>query len=470
MKKLILICLVVPIAIGIPTSTLLAQVADSPGADFLHRSSPQVSTEQGGTHRGGETRSDTLSIGDRIPEGIEFTEVLHHDSDKLRLDDYRGKYVILEFWAPTCTASIASLPEMDAIQKKYGDRIAVLPITVFPEKPIVDLLDGYSFLEGIDLPLIVNEPSLRKSFPHVVIPHIVILDREGKIIAITGQEDLTEANLTALLEDGKVLFRTKEDTDIQLPKGDRLISGSPQLKNKNIWYQSAMTGYIPGVTGSLIQNFKGMSHIRIVNMELIYYYQLAYSERNLIDYFGRNRIDRIGFDPDELITEKMGLDYDEWKAEGTHVFGYELIAPPHVNAYQLMREDLKRFFPHIEASVEKKKKMVYAIVQAEGKPYPRSIGEKRDYKVGGGKVEMTNYPLEGFVYHMNAMFWSNKPEPLVDRTGIDYPIDLKLNVRLSDPESLRTALKENGLDLVRREEEIPVLVMRKISEPNLLAP
>ncbi|WPR76029.1 TlpA disulfide reductase family protein [Algoriphagus sp. NG3] len=60
MKKLILICLVVPIAIGIPTSTLPAQVADSPGADFLHRSMPQLSPEQGGTHRGGDARPDTL--------------------------------------------------------------------------------------------------------------------------------------------------------------------------------------------------------------------------------------------------------------------------------------------------------------------------------------------------------------------------------------------------------------------------
>ncbi|WPR76272.1 TlpA family protein disulfide reductase [Algoriphagus sp. NG3] len=58
MKKTILICLVGLLCL--PTSTLLAQVADSPGADFLHRSSPTVSPEQGDTHRGGVTRSDTL--------------------------------------------------------------------------------------------------------------------------------------------------------------------------------------------------------------------------------------------------------------------------------------------------------------------------------------------------------------------------------------------------------------------------
>ncbi|WPR77502.1 TlpA family protein disulfide reductase [Algoriphagus sp. NG3] len=60
MKKNILLCLVGYLCLCLPTNTLTAQVADSPGADFLHRSQPQVSPEQGDTHRGGETRSDTL--------------------------------------------------------------------------------------------------------------------------------------------------------------------------------------------------------------------------------------------------------------------------------------------------------------------------------------------------------------------------------------------------------------------------
>jgi len=42
-------------------STLPAQVADSPGADFLHRSSPSVSFGLGDTHRGGEIRSDNFT-------------------------------------------------------------------------------------------------------------------------------------------------------------------------------------------------------------------------------------------------------------------------------------------------------------------------------------------------------------------------------------------------------------------------
>ncbi|WP_157366838.1 TlpA family protein disulfide reductase [Algoriphagus vanfongensis] len=458
MKKLLLLCLLGGVCL--PISTLTAKVADPPGADLLlHRSMP---------HRGGDSRSDTLSIGDQIPAGIEFSEVLHYDSDKLRLDDYRGKYVFLEFWAPTCTASIASLPQLDAIQKKYGERIAILPITVFGEDQITHTISGNKRLEAVALPMVVDARKMRSYFPHSVIPHVVVLDPEGVVVAITGIEDLTETNMEQLLANGKVLFREKEDNKISLAKEEKLISGAVQLQNKNIWFQSAMTGYIPEVHGSLTQQFEEMSHIRIINLPLLYHYSLAYSEKSRHDYYSLNRVDTIGFDREELWSDKVGRDYVDWMAEGTHVFGYELIAPAHANPYRMMREDLDRYFPHINAQVEKKKWMVYALVQQEGASYPNASGSEKSYSTRNG-LEMTNYPLQGFVYHLNAVFQRNSPYPFVNLTGIDYPIDLKLDANLTDVESLKQALLANGLDLILREEEINVLVLRKIAKPNLLA-
>lgn len=85
-------------------------------------------------------------------------------------------------------------------------------------------------------------------------------------------------------------------------------------------------------------------------------------------------------------------------------------------------------------------------------------------------VAMENYPLQGFVYHLNSSFLANSEFPIVNLTGIDYPIDLTLHANLSDVESLRSALQENGLDLKLQEQEIPVLVLKKLTNPNLLMP
>lgn len=418
---------------------------------------------------GERVKSDSLSIGDHLPSGIEFNSILNHDGGPIRLDDYQGKYLILQFWAPTCTASIASLPVMDGLQRKFEKDLTILPITVFSNDRISTSLKNNAALESLKLPFVTNAQRMRSYFPHTVIPHVVIIDPEGKIIAITGIEDVTEKNIDQLLADGKSLFRKKSDTRITLPANERLIAEAPQVKNKNLWFQSALTGYIPEVNGSLNQQFKEMSHIRIINMPLLYHYSLAFSEQNKEDYYGFNRIDTIGFDPEEIWSDKVGRDYEDWMAEGTHVFGYELIAPLHANPYQLMQDDLKRFLPHIEVSIERKTKMVYALVQQEGKTYPPSTGGERSYKASSG-VQMSNYPLQGFVHHLNVVFQRNSPDPFINLTGIDYPIDLTLNANLSNVESLRAELRENGLDLIHREEDINVLILRKISEPNYLTP
>ena len=417
-----------------------------------------------------ESRIDTLSIGDQIPEGIEFAEVLQYDLDKLRLDDLKGKYVILEFWAPTCTASIASLPEMTKIQEQFGDQLRVVPITVFQEDRVFQLLENYPSLQSLELPLVVNSQRLLEYFPHFVIPHIIILDPEGRIVAITGMEDLTESNLRTLLSTGESNFRTKSDKKIRIGNKVKLIAETPEIKNKNIWFQSAFTGYIPDLRGSLTQDFSGMSHIRLINLPLISHFQLAYSERDLVDYFGRNRLELLGFDKEELWSDRRGMDYVDWMEEGDHVFGYELIAPMSKNPYELMREDLKRFVPHIQASIELRKRTVYALILSEKAPFPKSSYNQKSYRMLPKGVAMENYPLQGFVYHLNSSFLANSEFPIVNLTGIDYPIDLTLHANLSDVESLRSALQENGLDLKLQEQEIPVLVLKKLTNPNLLMP
>jgi thiol-disulfide isomerase/thioredoxin len=446
---------------------------ESLGSCVLHLDSARfVDTSTSPGQEGGisSARFDSLKIGDKIPTGIEFRSVLRYNADKLRLDDFKGKFLILEFWAPTCTGSIASLPVMDKINQKYGEQIQVVPLTIFSEDRLAETLEGYKSLNALDLPMVADASKLRAYFPHSTIPHLVILDPDGVVVAITGMEDLTEENLDSLLQTGVSSFRLKEDHRIFLDPYEKLISQSFHVPNKNIWFQSALTGYLPAVSGSLIQRYEDFSHIRIVNMALYSHYQLAYSERSLVDYFGTNRIEAVGFGPEEIFTKRTGADYREWMEEGNHVFGYELIAPPAMNPYELMREDLKRFFPGITATVAPRMKKVYAIVQQPGQSYSREVSETESYETTTLGVRMTRYPLQGFVYHLNVYFFQTSQIPIVNRTGIDYPIDLELNAQLTSIESLRQALRQNGLDLIEREEQIPVLVLTKTVSPNSIKP
>ena len=49
---------------------------------------------------------------------------------KHRLADFRGKYVLLDFWANYCGACIAAFPHIGKLQQQYADQLTVISISV----------------------------------------------------------------------------------------------------------------------------------------------------------------------------------------------------------------------------------------------------------------------------------------------------------------------------------------------------
>ncbi|WP_268036820.1 TlpA family protein disulfide reductase [Algoriphagus sp. PAP.12] len=408
------------------------------------------------------TFSDTLGIGDYLPFG-EFDKVLQYESDRLQLEDYRGKYVVLEFWATWCSASSGSLYKVDELQEKFKSDIQFIPVTYESGQKVDAKLDAYPSMAALSLPLVVDERRLAKLFPHITLPHLVILDREGKIIAVTGKEDLTEENLELLVRTGSASFRLKEDKRIPFSLDENLISGNQQIPSKNIRFQSALTSYIPEVSGTLMDDRENGAHILAVNRTLLSLYRFAYSARDFANYIGMNRVILAGFGEEELDSPKTGLDYIAWREEGDHVFGYELIAPPGVDQYQIMQEDLDRYFPGIEAKLELRKRKVWALRLPEGKRYPASSFDQASYSFSPFEASIKNYPLIGLIYQLNQVSLQRSDYPLMDLTGIDYPIDLDMKGNFSKPEQLKAAFEKAGFILELSEEEILVLVLSKVS-------
>lgn len=52
------------------------------------------------------------------------------DGRKIRLGDLRGKVVLINFWTTWCSACLSEMPELIALQKRYGDRLAVIGVSL----------------------------------------------------------------------------------------------------------------------------------------------------------------------------------------------------------------------------------------------------------------------------------------------------------------------------------------------------
>jgi thiol-disulfide isomerase/thioredoxin len=76
------------------------------------------------------------------------------------LSDFRGKVVLLNFWATWCTACLAEIPDLIALQKKLGDQVAILGVA----------LDGVADEHG-DIPGAEADDNSHKNGPSVATIH-----------------------------------------------------------------------------------------------------------------------------------------------------------------------------------------------------------------------------------------------------------------------------------------------------------
>ena len=99
-----------------------------------------------------------------------------------RLESYRGKIVLLNFWASWCVPCQAEMPELVKLQAKYAARgLQIVGITYEPEKPVV--VGRIARKHRINYPLLFGDEALSKQYGiEEVLPVTLILDRDGKIL------------------------------------------------------------------------------------------------------------------------------------------------------------------------------------------------------------------------------------------------------------------------------------------------
>ena len=100
---------------------------------------------------------------------------------EFKLSDYKGKIVMLNFWATWCGPCKAEIPSLVELQNEYRDDLVILGFSV---DDTVEKMRPYAAEYQINYPLLVGNgrEDVQEAFgPLYGIPVSVIIDREGKI-------------------------------------------------------------------------------------------------------------------------------------------------------------------------------------------------------------------------------------------------------------------------------------------------
>jgi thiol-disulfide isomerase/thioredoxin len=97
------------------------------------------------------------------------------------LEQYRGKVVLLDFWATWCGPCLAIMPHIDELQKKYRDKgLVVIGITT--EDPKV--VDGWKESTGrtVSYELLADlSAQANRDYGVTNLPTTVLIGRDGKV-------------------------------------------------------------------------------------------------------------------------------------------------------------------------------------------------------------------------------------------------------------------------------------------------
>ena len=127
---------------------------------------------------------------------------LDHKKKELNLDDYRGKLILLNFWASWCAPCKEEMPSLDSLQVNKQ----LLNLKIFPINIGQDSLEKASnFLNGLgvkNLDLYFDsKTNLAKKFELRGIPTSILLNKDGHEFArIVGSIDFNDENFIRWLK------------------------------------------------------------------------------------------------------------------------------------------------------------------------------------------------------------------------------------------------------------------------------
>jgi len=150
------------------------------------------------------TMSESPLVGKSAPP---FTLDLL-DGTKFKLDELKGKVVILDFWASWCGPCIESLPQVVKVADEFKAQGVELVTVNLQEttKQITSFLNRQKLKMNVALDI---DAAVSEKYEATSIPQTVIIDREGKIaylwIGVGNHVDDTLRNALKLVLDPKAV-------------------------------------------------------------------------------------------------------------------------------------------------------------------------------------------------------------------------------------------------------------------------
>jgi peroxiredoxin len=140
-------------------------------------------------------------------------QLMTEDGSKTQISDYRGKVLLLNFWATDCGGCVLEIPSFIELQKAYKDK-GFTAVGVSMDISYEDLKNAneawgrvrpFMAKHGTNYPIAMGDDAISKAYALNAFPATYLIDKSGKIavayVGVVINKDNVASNIKGLLSE-----------------------------------------------------------------------------------------------------------------------------------------------------------------------------------------------------------------------------------------------------------------------------
>lgn len=406
-----------------------------------------------------------ISIGESVPEyvwktnfqGIDFRNSRSKNNiQSFALKKYKGKLILLDFWATFCAPCIHNFPNMKAMQEIFPEDLKIIQVNNEPVEIASSLLLRRSKENKEEFLNVLSDSLLYKVFPHATVPHYVWIGKNGKLLTVSGSDEIDSSKIADAIKGSStnIIRKISIDTDRQLFTNRDL----PLEKLQK--FSILLKGNISGLGTGNTHKIDTIGHIEYGQTFTNMTFALIFSS-----------LGRAVFKADGKYFSNKRILYEgnKNKAFKEDRYSYEFDVPLDQSAHlnRLIIEDLNIFSPYIVKVEDRKVSCYYLekipktqikITGNEGKPTFDIVERDSGRTIN---LTLTSRPIADLVGLLDRA--KTLEFPVIDRTEINDSITAQITIA-GNVDSVNTELAKLGLRLRLTKAVLKVLTI--IDQPK----
>ncbi len=187
--------------------------------------------------------------------------LLDLNGKKISLSDFKGKVVIIDFWATWCPPCVKEIPHFIDLYKEYKDKgLAIVGISV--DHQGINVVKAFNKRYKINYPILMADSQVSRAYGNIrSIPTTFVIDPSGnfqKMYVGYRSKSVFEEDLKKLLPDVKLDVVEKNEStitqNIHVNKLNNIgIAGRPESDNAAPYYQKAIELFVKQPKGLMVE-------------------------------------------------------------------------------------------------------------------------------------------------------------------------------------------------------------------------